>query len=97
MLEIEVVYALPKRQSVKTLTVQAGTTVRQAIQVSGIEDDFPQIDLSRDSVGIFSQKVELDHVLNDGDRVEIYRPLRVSPKEARRLRAEKKRAARSGV
>ena len=94
LLEIEVVYALPTRQSVKAVRVQVGTTVHQAIQASGIEDNFPQIDLSQDSVGIFSQKVELDHVLNDGDRVEIYRPLQVSPKEARRLRAKKKRAAR---
>ena len=94
MLDVEVVYALPERQLVKSLSVDPGATVRHAILASKICDDFPQIDLSRDPVGIFSQKVELDHALKNGDRVEIYRPLKVSPKEARRLRAENARSAK---
>ena len=94
MLDVEVVYALPKRQIVKSLSVDPGATVRQAIFASKICDEFPEIDLSKSAVGIYSKKVPLDHVLKNGDRVEIYRPLKVSPKEARRLRAENARSAK---
>ena len=94
MLDIEVVYAIPERQSVKSLSVDPGATVRHAILASKICDEFPEIDLSRNTVGIYSKKVPLDHVLKNGDRVEIYRPLKVSPKEARRLRAENARSAK---
>jgi len=95
LLDVEVVYALPERQMVKSLSVDPGATVRQAIFASKICEEFPEIDLSQNPVGIYSKKVPLDHVLKNGDRVEIYRPLKVSPKEARRLRAENARSAKN--
>jgi putative ubiquitin-RnfH superfamily antitoxin RatB of RatAB toxin-antitoxin module len=82
---IEVVYALPERQSLVEVTVPQGTTVSQAIDLSGLREEFPAMEVSE--VGIFSRKVSLDHELREGDRVEIYRPLIASPNEMRRKRA----------
>ena len=86
-LEVEVAYATPACQCLMALTVPAGTTVEEAIRRSGILEQFPEIDLSRQQTGIFSQVVLLTQVLQAGDRVEIYRPLVQDPKEARRRRA----------
>lgn len=88
-LDIEIAYALPEIQQLIELQVAAGTTAREAIENSGILQRFPEIDLSRHEIGIFGKVVKLDHVLSPGDRVEIYRPLIVDPKEARRRRAGK--------
>ena len=91
LLEIEVVYALPSRQFLRCLKVSSGTTVRDAIVQSGVLSKFPEIDLESIKVGIFSRTVSLDIQLNSGDRVEIYRPLILSPTDARRLRAERQK------
>ncbi|GKX52267.1 UPF0125 protein [Budvicia aquatica] len=88
-IHIEVVFALPERQYVKVLDVAEGCTVEQAIQASGILDIRKDIDLAVNKVGIFSRGAKLTDVLQDGDRVEIYRPLTADPKELRRIRAEK--------
>ncbi|GKX63083.1 UPF0125 protein [Pragia fontium] len=88
-LQIEVVYALPERQYIKTLTVPQGTTVEQAILASGILAERSDIDLAVNKVGVFSRGVKLADVLQDGDRVEIYRPLTADPKELRRIRTER--------
>jgi putative ubiquitin-RnfH superfamily antitoxin RatB of RatAB toxin-antitoxin module len=84
---VEVVYALRDEQVLIQLQVEEGTTVRQAIERSGILQRFPEIDPTRGSVGIFGRIAAPDTPLQDGDRVEIYRPLLVDPKEARRKRA----------
>ena len=89
---IEVVYALPEQQVLLTLDVKPGTTAEEAIQLSGILQQFNDIDLSENKIGIFGKAVKLDEVLRDKDRVEIYRPLIADPKESRRKRAEKKEA-----
>lgn len=89
---IEVVYALPEQQVLLTLDVKQGTTAEEAIQLSGILQQFSDIDLSKNKIGIFGKAVKLDEVLRDKDRVEIYRPLIADPKESRRKRAEKKEA-----
>ena len=86
-LTIEVAYATAKRQLVLAVTVEAGATIEQAIRQSGILEHFPDIDLNRNPVGIFGQLCALDTPLHAGDRIEIYRPLVVDPKEARRRRA----------
>lgn len=88
-INIEVVYALPDYAHRVTLQVRPGTTLRQALEQSGILQRCPEIDLGENKVGIFGKLRELDTVLNEGDRVEIYRPLKVDPKEARRRRAKK--------
>lgn len=91
-IRIEVVYALPEQAYLLPLSVNAGTKIRQAIEISGLLQQCPEIDLERHKVGIFSKLENLDAVLSDGDRIEIYRELRVDPKEARRRRVEKKSA-----
>lgn len=83
-IEVEVVYARPQRQELITLTVPDGTTVAGAIAASGIEARFPDEDLTRLPTGIWGRRAERGRRLADGDRVEIYRPLRMDPREARR-------------
>lgn len=85
---IEVAYAHSAReQVVVSFEVPAGSTVEHAVRVSGILDRFPHIDLSTDAVGIFGQRASLKDAISNGDRIEIYRPLIVDPKQARRRRA----------
>lgn len=86
-IHIEVAYALPEHQLILDFDVDEGITVEKAIEVSGILDEFPEIDLSTAKVGIFGKLAKKDAVLVDGDRVEIYRPLIADPKEARKKRA----------
>ena len=87
MLEIEIVYGLADRQVLKSMTVAEGTTVREAALKSGLEVEFPELDLQQAPLGIFGKAVKDETVLCDGDRIEIYRPLLIDPKEARRKRA----------
>lgn len=87
--KIEVAYALPNKQTLLQVTVEPGTTVKEAIVASGIMDRYSDIDLEQNAVGIWNRTCKLDAVPVDGDRIEIYRPLIADPKEARRLRAEK--------
>lgn len=87
---IEVAYALPEEQVLMCLDVEPGTTVEQALKLSGILETFPDIDLTKNKVGIFGKTTTAEQVLQDKDRVEIYRPLIADPKESRRKRAEKK-------
>ena len=91
LLPVEVAYATPQRQLIVNLQVPAGTTVEQAIEASALRVQFPAIE-ARPSVGIFSRKVTLDTPLEAGDRVEIYRPLAVDPKEARRQKVKNEKA-----
>ncbi len=91
MLHIEVVYALSEYAYLIPVDVPPGTTLKQGIELSGILNQCPNIDLSKNKVGIFSKQKELDTGLSNGDRIEIYRPLKVDPKEARRKRAGKTR------
>jgi hypothetical protein len=85
--KVEVGYARPDIQVLIVVEVADGATVETAIRASGLLAQFPEIDLSRNSVGIFSRICRLDQPLLAGDRVEIYRPLLTDPKEARRARA----------
>lgn len=87
---VEIAYALPERQLIIPLDVTPGTTLLEAIQLSGIKEQFPEIDLENGKFGIFSKISKTDTVLREKDRVEIYRPLIADPKESRRKRAEKK-------
>ena len=84
---VEVAYALPEEQTVLTLRVEPGTTVREAIHRSRLLERYPEIDLETQKVGVFSKPVGLDTALRPKDRVEIYRPLKVDPREMRRRRA----------
>ena len=88
-IRVEVVFAMSQKQELLALDIAAGSTVAEAIDQSGVVDLFgaDEVDLSK--LGIFGQRVTADHVLCDGDRVEIYRPLLIDPKEIRRQRALK--------
>lgn len=90
-IRVEVVYALPERQYLRQLVLEEGSTLEQAIRASGLLALRQDIDLNVNKVGIFSRPAKLDDTLSDGDRVEIYRPLLIDPKELRRQRAERTR------
>lgn len=83
-MKIGVVYASPTRQAWLSIEVPDGTTVKDAIERSGILQQFPEIDLVQQKVGIFSKLTKLDATLADGDRIEIYRPITCDPKMVKR-------------
>ena len=93
---VEVVYALPSQQPLLRAQLAEGATVEDAIRASGVLEAFPDIDLAKNKVGIFSKLVKLDETVRDRDRVEIYRPLIADPKEVRRKRAEEGKVTRKG-
>ena len=86
---VEVVLALSERQTLHRLELSAGSTVADAVAASGLAKA-----AAAGCVGIYGQVVPPGTILSDGDRVEIYRPLRADPKELRRARAGKRRAGR---
>lgn len=88
-IKVEVVYALPEKQYLRQVRLAAGSTVKQAVEASGLLELRGDIDLAKNKVGIFSRQVKLTDEVNEGDRVEIYRPLLADPKELRRQRAER--------
>ena len=87
VIHVEVVLAMPERQELRSIEISAGSTVAEAIIISGLPDLFEGFELDLDKVGIFGQKVSADQLLREGDRIEIYRPLIADPKEVRRQRA----------
>jgi hypothetical protein len=93
-INVEVAYALPKQQKIIALSVEVGTTAYEAVIRSGIVNQFPQIDVETDPMGIFAKAIKdpKTTVLREGDRVEVYRPLIADPKEARAKRAAKMKA-----
>lgn len=86
MLNVQVCYASEELQFLRSLQVAAGTTLEQAVRLSGVLTAAPEIDLATMAVGIYAKKKALDTVLREHDRVEIYRPLIADPKHARRRR-----------
>lgn len=86
-MHVEVVYALPARQHRVHLELEHGATVADALTAVGRVPPFTELDLTTMPVGIFGRRVKPGDVLQGGDRVEVYRPLLVDPKEARRQRA----------
>ncbi len=96
-IDVEVAYARDDRQVILPVNVPVGTTAEQAILFSGILEQFPEIDLASNKIGIFSKLSKPVTELKAGDRVEIYRPLIADPKEVRRKReAEGKRMKKGG-
>ena len=92
---VEVAYALPNKQLIKTLGVPVGTTAHQAVKLSAIAEAFDEAIPEDGPLGIFGKAVANEHVLREGDRVEIYRPLIADPKEVRKERAARARVARA--
>lgn len=92
MIRVEVAYARPEKQEIVAVTVPEGTTALEAVKLSGIADIFPEVDPDSNDMGIFGKVVKdpAAHELREGDRVELYRPLKIDPKQARLNRAKKK-------
>ena len=95
-ISVEVAYATPEKQKIIVLQVPEGTVALDAVKQSGITDQFPEIDLESATLGVFSQVLGTkglappeSYVMQERDRIEIYRPLIADPKEVRKKRAEK--------
>lgn len=97
VLKVAVAYVGPETQVLRPMEVRPGTTAGAAIEGSGVLEQCPEIDLGRYKVGIFGKLVALDQTLEDGDRVEVYRPLIADPKETRKRRAEEGKPMRKGA
>lgn len=87
-INVEVVFALPESQLLVALSLPEGSTAADAIERAGTADRFPELDISGLPIGVWGRVVVRDHPLKEGDRVEIYRPLDMDPREARRQLAE---------
>lgn len=94
-INIEVTYALPEKQFLLPVKVAEGTTIEDAIIASGILSLRDDIDLKKNKVGIYSRPAKLTDIVQEGERIEIYRPLIADPKELRRKRAEKSKEAKN--
>lgn len=90
-LHVEVVYAHRDLQRLVRLAVPAGTTARDAVRLSGLAQEFPELAAIRCRLGVSGRLVNAEQLLRDGDRVEIYRPLQLDPRQARRRRARGQR------
>lgn len=93
MISIEVAYALPDKQLILSVQVSQGTSLRDAVKQSGIEKEFPELNLEEARLGVFGKASRYPgtDLVKEGDRIEIYRPLLIDPKQARANRAAKAR------
>ena len=82
-LSVEVAYATAAKQQVWQVKVRPGSTIADAIAAAKVCDVFPELDLAKQPVGIFSRQRSLDTQVSAGDRVEIYRPLPEHPNHSR--------------
>lgn len=91
-MQVEVAYARPDKQRIVPVKVPEGTTVLEAVKLSGITEVFPEIEPDAIDMGIFGKVVKspAEQALREGDRIELYRPLKIDPKQARLNRARKK-------
>lgn len=87
---VEVIYAMPEEQILLQLQAKEGDTIQDVINASGILEKCPDIDLSSNQVGRFGKRQSLETTVAPNDRIEIYRPLTIDPKQARVLRVKKK-------
>ena len=86
-IDVQVLFALPDQQWLRSVSIAAGSTLAQAIEVSGIAEHLGRLIVTDQNVGVYSRPATLTTVLYHGDRVEIYRPLTRDPKDTRRMRA----------
>ena len=95
MIRVAVAIALPGRQEVIELQVRDGATVADAIAQARLDERFASLATGTLQAGIWSRAASMATVLREGDRVELYRPLKADPKDARRQRARLKPSTRS--
>ena len=91
--QVEVVYADHQQQKTIQISVPSDSCIATAIKLSGILSDFPNIDLSKNKVGIFGKLSNLNAQIKSGDRIEIYQPLLIDPKKNRINRAKKQKTS----
>ncbi|MDR2678014.1 MAG: RnfH family protein [Zoogloeaceae bacterium] len=96
-IHVEVIYALPEMQTRAKVSLPEGSTVAAAIEASGLMQKFPEIDLTKNKLGIYAKLAKADTPLRDHDRVEIYRPLIADPKEIRKRRAAEGKVMKAGA
>ena len=89
-MKVTVVYVTPKIRFIKELEVAENSTVQTVLEQSGVLQQYSEISLDKNKVGIFSEIVSLGTMVKENDRIEIYRALTMDPMEARRLRAQAK-------
>ena len=89
MIDIEVVYGIPTKQVLLSVSVPEGSSIEECLKLSEITKYFPEIIINEAKVGIFSHLEKLSTIIKEWDRIEIYRPLIADPKEMRKLRAAK--------
>ena len=94
---VEVAYASEEDQLIQSVQVPKGCKAIEAVKRSKIKNFFPEIDIENAKVGIFGKGCTLETVLNPGDRVEIYRQLKIDPKDARKKRATDGKDMRKGA
>ena len=94
-MRVSVAVALATRQEVIDLDLPANATVAEAIAAARLAQRFPGVDFSATRAGIWSRAAGGDERLREGDRVELYRPLKADPKQQRRNRARAKPSSRS--
>ena len=90
-MQVEIAYAEPQRAIVKIMRLAPGSQVADALRLAASDPDFAGVDLAHAAIGIFGKLASSDHALQEGDRIEIYRPLTADPKAARRARARESR------
>jgi len=93
---VELVYALPEEQTLLAFEIDEGATAEDVINKSGILEQYPELDLTKNKIGLFSKLIKLDHLMREKDRIEIYRPLIADPKEIRKKRAAEGKALKKG-
>ena len=97
LITVDIVYARRDVQELMSLKLPTGVTVKEAVERSGLLAKFPEIDLTKNKLGVFAKLVKPDTVLRDRDRVEIYRPLIADPKEVRKQRAAEGKVMKKGA
>ena len=94
-INIQIIFALPEKQELLNLSLPAGSTLRQAVEASGLLEKYG-LSAETNKFGIYGKQAKPDAVLRDRDRVEIYRPLIADPKEMRKARVAEKKARTAG-
>ncbi|SHL26457.1 RnfH family protein [Halomonas caseinilytica] len=95
VVNVEVAFALPHRQRIVSLTLPEGVSAREAVRKADLAQYFPDVPretFENAALGIFGKALRDPdrYALQEGDRVEVYRPLRIDPKAARAARAADK-------
>lgn len=90
-IQVEIIYALPSLQKQYQLEVLVNSTILQALEASGIFQDFPELQQQELLLGVWGKRVTMQYVLQPDDRIEIYRPLLIEPKQARQIKVMRER------